>query len=158
MLLIALVSIFLLVISWSLFIYFRMAKVGIFKLPDYLETKILRFNIKFYYIVGTILNSIFYKEYKAQKEMLTNFRKLGKVNIVGRDEAQRIVIKVIFSPQDACIVLLYPYNGWIVAKPSDIGKSEKYFGKFNLPWYSGSPEELEIAARRTPADNLLMKL
>lgn len=159
MLLILLASIFLLFLSLSLFVYFRMAKVGLFKLPNYLGTKPLRFKIKAYYITGTILNSIFYKEYSAQKAMLVDFRKFGKVSIIGRDEAQRIVIKLLFSPKDGCIVLLYPYNGWIVVKNSIVGKSEKYFEKFNLPWYlGGSSEELATAVQRTPADNLLLKL
>lgn len=159
MLLIALISILVLVIGWSLAVGVRMNKTGLFKLPPYLTTKGLRFKIKAYYISGTILNSIFYKEYKAQKEMLTNFRKLGKVSIIGRDEAQRIVIRLLFSPQATCIVLLYPFNGWLIEQNSITGKSEKYFEKFNLPWYlGGSVEELATAVQRTPTDNLLLKL
>jgi len=159
MLLIALASIFLLFLSLSFFVYFRMAKVGLFKLPDYLETKPLRFKIKAYYITGTILNSIFYKEASAQKEMLADFRKLGKVSVVGRDEAQRIVIKLLFSPQATCIVLLYPFNGWQIEQNAITAKGKKYFEKLNLPWYlGGSVEELATAAGRTPADNLLLKL
>lgn len=159
MLLIFLVSIFILFLNLSLFVYFRLAKVGLFKLPDYLETKPLRFKIKFYYITGTILNSIFYKEYKAQKEMLASFRKLGKVSVIGRDEAQRIVIKLLFSPQATCIVLLYPFNGWQIEQNAITDKSKKYFEKFNLPWYlGGSAAELATAAQRTPAENLLLKL
>jgi len=159
MLLIALISVLVLIIGWSLVICFRMNKTGLFKLPPYLTTKGLRLKIKAYYITGTILNSIFYKEYKAQKEMLANFRKLGKVSIIGRDEAQRIVIRLLFSPQATCIVLLYPFNGWLIEQASIIGKSEKYFEKFGLDGYlGGSSGELAIAAARTPADNLLLKL
>jgi hypothetical protein len=136
-----------------------MNKAGFFKLPDYLVTKPLRFKIKIYYIAGTIFNSIFYKEASAQKEMLTNFRKLGKVKILGRDEAQRIVIRLVFSPQATCVVLLYPYNGWLVEKDSIMGKGEKYFEKLNLPWYlGGNLGELKTAANRTDSDNLLLKL
>ena len=159
MLLIFLASILVPIISLSCFVYFRMNRAGLFKLQNYLEVKTLRFKIKSYYIVGTILNSIFYKEYNSQKEMLTNFRKLGKVSILGRDEAQRIIIKLVFSPLASCIVLLYPYNGWVVAKDSIKGKSEKYFEKFDLDGYlGGSSGELATAAARTLADNLLLKL
>jgi hypothetical protein len=159
MILIFLASIFILFASLSLFIYFRMKNIGIFKLPDYLVTKTSRIKFEWYCITETILNSIFYKENGDQKEMIVNFRKLGKVRIIGRDEVGRIAIKIVFSPLDYCVVLIYPYNGWIVENNFVVGKSEKYFEKFNLSWYfGGSPDDVKTAAQRTPADNLLIKL
>lgn len=111
---------------------------------------------KVFFVVKTLIFSLFYSENQVQKKTLACFRKLGKLKVIGRDGWGNIFIRFAFSNKETCLFLIPLRDNWRMLRGE--GRLPKLFMEsFNVGWY-GKVEDLEKAVQRGPVGNFLLNL